>query len=798
MNLFQTKTQKKQKNLNKKQRQRALKQANPQVQDRIKYTSQFEEGLMHITGDEASKMFRLGNIDYEASPEEEQLDTVCAYAEALSSLDKNSGYQLLVLNKEIKSDIMDQFLLPYQGDGLDNLRSEINDISTSIYEKDQRNFEIQKYAVFTGTANSLEKANRLIDGTANQYKNRFDVNEIPIEFEQLDGLERLRVMSSMLRPNRAFTTTYKDIALSGLNSKAFIAPNRFRFPKEKSYFRIGNLYASVLYIRQYPKYLEDRLIKELCASGHELAISIHGKPYAMAEARKMIQSKKTLNNAALRKEYKANLKEGVPEDMISGEAGEIKRSADELLADIKDNGQKLFSGVFTTMLVAQTEEELEHKVKDIKDIGDIFQVTFDEVYQYKEEALNTILPIGKPYLDVEMDYMRDMTTNNLATQIPFSNIELQSPTGIVYGRNQLTGGVITLDRIKDLVTPSGLVFGSSGGGKGMTVKWSIIVSFLKYLKQRFIIVDPESEYLPLAKVFGWEVLDIATGTEHHLNVLDLVDSRLLDQEDKKVDLIKEKANLLSSLWESLLKHYSDEEASMVDRVTRLTYDKFFKTEDRMPTLVDWYNVLLEQPEPIAQNFAVKVEPYAIGSQDIFAHETNIDLNARGILFNIKNLDERMRPFAMKVILDQIWKQVVAGQNKVTTNLYFDELQLNFDTEANAAWFTKLWSRVRKYGTVTTGITQNVSVLLNSAAGRRMISNSEFITLLRQKPLDLQDLSKVMKIKPTLLKYVGEKVPQGSGLISAGGVVVPFENKIPQNTELFEIMNTDAQTEEAYG
>src|SRR5699024_9707183 len=161
-------------------------------------------------------------------------------------------------------------------------------------------------------------------------------------------------------------------------------------------------------------------------------------------------------------------------------------------------------------------------------------------------------------------------------------------------------------------------------------------------------------------------------------------------------------------------------------------------------------------------------------------------------------DERMRPFAMKVILDQIWKQVVAGQNKVITNLYFDELQLNFDTEANAAWFTKLWSRVRKYGTVTTGITQNVSVLLNSEAGKRMINNSEFITLLRQKPLDLQDLSKVMKIKPTLLKYVGEKVPQGSGLISAGGVVVPFENKIPKNTDLFKIMNTDAQTEEAYG
>lgn len=791
MNLFQINTQKKHKNLIKKQKQRALKQAHPQAQEYIKYTSQYEEGLMHITGEEASKMFRLGNIEYEASPEEEQLDTVCAYAEALNSLDKNSRFQLLVVNKEVKSDVLNDFLLSYQGDGFDNYRAEINSIATKIYEKDQRHFEIQKYAIFTGKATSLEKANRLIDNTSNQFKNRFDVNEIPVEFEALDGFKRLEVMSSLLRPHRAFTATYTDIALSGLNSKAFIVPNRFSFPKDKSYFRMGHLYASVLYIRQYPKYLEDCLIRELCASGHELAISIHGKPYPMAEARKMIQSKKTINNAALRKEYKANLKDGVPEDMVSGEASEIKRSADELLADIKDNGQKYFSGVFTTMVVAQSKEELVQKVKDIKDIGDTFFVSFEEVYQYKEEALNTILPIGKPYLDVEMDYMRDMTTNNLATQVPFSNIELQSPTGIVYGRNQLTGGVITLDRIKDLATPSGLVFGSSGSGKGMTVKWSIIVSFLKYLNQRFIIVDPESEYLPLAKAFGWEILDISTGTQHHINVLDLADSRFLDQEDKSVDLIKEKANLLSSLFESLLKNYSDEEATIVDRVTRLTYMRF-ENEDRMPTLVDWYKILKEQDEEIAQNFAMKVEPYTIGAQDIFAHETNIDLNARGIIFNIKNLDERMRPFAMKVILDQIWKQVVAGQHKVTTNLFFDELQLNFDTEANAAWFTKLWSRVRKYGTVTTGITQNISVLLTSDAGRRMISNSDFITLLRQKPVDLQDLKAIVKIKPTLLKYVGEKVPQGSGLIYAEGTVVPFDNIIPKETELFEIMNTDAE------
>lgn len=146
---------------------------------------------------------------------------------------------------------------------------------------------------------------------------------------------------------------------------------------------------------------------------------------------------------------------------------------------------------------------------------------------------------------------------------------------------------------------------------------------------------------------------------------------------------------------------------------------------------------------------------------------------------------------MKVILDQIWKQVVSGQGKVTTRLYFDELQLNFDTEENAFWFSSLWSRIRKYGAITTGITQNVSTLLDSAAGKKMISNSEFIILLRQKPVDLERLREVIRLTPKLLKYVGNRVPQGTGLISAGGIIVPFENPIPPDSQLFQIMNTDA-------
>ena len=36
---------------------------------------------------------------------------------------------------------------------------------------------------------------------------------------------------------------------------------------------------------------------------------------------------------------------------------------------------------------------------------------------------------------------------------------------------------------------------------------------LKFPKDRFLIVDPESEYLPIGKELDAEILDISTGTK---------------------------------------------------------------------------------------------------------------------------------------------------------------------------------------------------------------------------------------------------------------------------------------------
>ncbi|SJZ45460.1 Type IV secretory pathway, VirB4 component [Pilibacter termitis] len=773
--------------VNKKRTQRLLKQANPNVGDGIYYTSQFETGLMHIVEKEYSRMYRIGELDYEISTEENQIQTVLGYAEGLNSIDRNSRYQLFVQQKRVPTNFLKDILLAYQGDTYDDLREEMNEIIESKYQKDQRNFTNDKYVVFTTKARDEKAAEAALARLKENFINSFGKHSLNLQMEEMEGVERLKTMSGLLRPTSFFSMSYRDMALAGLSSKAFIAPNRLAFPRTKNYFRLGERFGAVLYIRQYPKYLEDRLIKELRATGREFAISIHAKPYDMTEARKNIQSTRALNNIELSKQYKDSLH--LPDDLMTGNAFEINYSAKSLMEEIKDNGQKLFSGIFTVFLSEESEQELEEAIKEIKDAGSAWQVEFEAVNAYKQEALNTILPIGKPYLDVEMNYMRDMTTSNVATHVPFSNIELQSPTGQFYGQNQLTKGIITVDRKEDLDAPSGIILGSSGSGKSMTTKWEVFTAFLRYPDRKFIIVDPEGEYVGIGKKLGAEILDIHTGTHNHLNMLGITDKRLLKDEDQKVDLVSEKANLLTGLFRELLADFGDLEKSIVSRVTRETYKRSLPI-GQMPTLKEWHKVLLEQPEELAQLLAVKIEPYTIGSQNIFAHETNIDLSSRMIIFNIKHLDKELKSFAMRVILDQIWKQVVENQHKTTTLLYFDELQLNFREESSAIWFMELWSRVRKYGSVPTGITQEPTILLNSQAGRQLLSNTHFMILLKQQPIVLDRLGEIIKLTPKLIQYVTNN-QAGTGLIASGGVIVPFTNLIPKQTKLFELMNTDA-------
>ena len=704
-------------------------------------------------------------------------------ADIFNSLDIDNDLQLLILNRRVETTSLSAIRYDLTQDGYDDYREEYNHMIQERFSHDQNTFKVEKYLTITAQADQDHQARRILDDTANVIESQY--SGLGISFKEMDGLDRLMIFRKLLRRENFLDFSYEDIAISGLSTRDFIAPNYLKF--EKDHLRIDDAYARILYVKQYPTFLNDKLIKNILDTGIELAISLHAKPYDTADALKKIKTVKSSVRREMIKSQKAAAKAGYGSDLaVGGKAIETSRETEKWTEELQDNDQKMFSGVMAVYLIADSLEELNNYTEQVQRSVRKNTVELDKCYLYQEEALNTILPIGVPFINVKRRFMRDMTTSNLATQVPFTNVDLRSssPRAVYYGQNQLSKNPITLDRKKDLNTGSGAIFGISGSGKSVLAKGGeIIPTLLRHTEDQIIIVDPEAEYTDIGREFNAEVITIAPGSPHHFNLLDLPDKDKLQAEDS--DPIGQKANLLSTLFENIFSEVSDDEFAMIDRVTRKTYEAVDK-----PTFKDWQRVLEEQPEDIAKALALKAEPYTMGSNDIFAHPTNVNMENRFIIFNLKQLSGKLKPFALLVIQDYIWNQVVNFQGKTTTWLYFDELQLYFKNKLQATFFTELYSRIRKYGALPTGITQNPETVLSTEEGRKLVANCEFLVLLKLKRTDLEALSQVTPLTPSLERFVLRPKAKGTGLIVAGDTIVPFENPIPKDTKLYQLVATD--------
>lgn len=182
--------------------------------------------------------------------------------------------------------------------------------------------------------------------------------------------------------------------------------------------------------------------------------------------------------------------------------------------------------------------------------------------------------------------------------------------------------------------------------------------------------------------------------------------------------------------------------------------------------------------------------YVDGTMDLFAHQTNVDLQNHCICFNTVKLGKSMQSIGMMTVLDQIWNRIT--RNRVLgrrTWIFTDEFQLLLGNSACTNYYFELSSRARKWGAILTSITQHVRSVLNNEDARRMLSDCGYIKLLNQAPDDANDIARLLHISDEEKRYI-ENAEVGSGLLIADKVVVPFNNTFPQDTELFRLMDTN--------
>ena len=335
--------------------------------------------------------------------------------------------------------------------------------------------------------------------------------------------------------------------------------------------------------------------------------------------------------------------------------------AEELRDKLQVGEERFFRfGLYITLYADSLEElkDIQRKVEGI--MGQSLVYTKPATMQM-EPAFNSTMPLATDQLGVA----RNMNTGALSTSFPFTSAELSRNEGVLYGINRHNNGLVLFDRFS-LENANMVVFAKSGAGKSFAVKLEALRSLM--LGTEVICIDPEDEYRSLADAVGGSYLRLSLASQNRLNPFDL--PHVLDSEDADNAL---RANiitlhgLLRLMMGSTSSPLTPAEDADLDVAIINTYAKAGITNDPLthnatpPTMNDLYKTLAEMSGN-GPSLAQRLRKYTSGTfAGIFSEQSNVDLYNMFVVFNIRDLEEDLRPVGMYIILNYIWNNVKADK-----------------------------------------------------------------------------------------------------------------------------------------
>ena len=752
------------------------------VQEAIPISTVYDDGLFRVGKNQYSRTYKFEDINYQVASEADKETMFERYCALLNSLDSNATTKITINNRKLnQADFEKRIFIKEQDDNLNEYRREYNQML--LAKATAGNSIIQeKYITVTVTEKSAEDAR--------QYFNRFgaslaiQLNKIGSKCTELGAVDRLRIFYDFYRTGEEsdFAFDLKDSRRKGHSFKDYICPDSMEI--QKDHIVLGERYARVLFLKEYANFLKDDFVTELTTRCKNMMLSIDlipvptGKAVREVETR-LLGTETNITNWQRKQNANNNFSAEVPYDLETQ-----RQELREFLDDLSGRDQKMMLSVLTIVITADSLEELNQQTKSMQEfarerVSQIAVLKFQQM-----DGLNTVFPAGVQKLDI----FRTLITESIAIQIPFRVQEIAHAKGIFYGQNVISKNMILADRTQ-LLNGNSFVLGVSGSGKSFAAKCEITNQMLASGAD-VLIIDPEREYAPLIRALGGEVIEISATSPNHINAMDMT------KDYGEINPIIEKSQFLQSLCEQIIAGhtFTKGQQSIIDRCTESVYRYYLQGNYQgvPPTLQDFREELLKQPEAEAHALALELELFTKGSLNTFAQQTNVDTDNRLICYDIMELGEQLRPIGMLVILDNILNRITANRRKGRqTFVYVDEIYLLFQYEYSAQFLFKLWKRVRKYGAFCTGITQDVEDLLQSHIARTMLSNSEFVLMLNQAATNREELARLLNISDTQLSYI-TNVDAGHGLIKIGSSLIPFENSFPRDTKLYHLMTTKLQ------
>ncbi|MEK7599552.1 MAG: DUF87 domain-containing protein [Patescibacteria group bacterium] len=546
----------------------------------------------------------------------------------------------------------------------------------------------------------------------------------------------------------------------------FIAPSSLEF--SSTHFQLGTRYARTYYVYGYPRQLYTGWLSSMVNLDEVIDISMYVYP---------VESQVVLEN--LRKKV-TQLEAGI---QIESEKGHVRdpgkqaaiQDAEEMRDKLQVGEERFFRfGLYFTLYTSSLEELefVSHKVESM--LGQ--QLVYSKAAtSQQEQGLNS----NVPQLIDQLQIRRNMSTGALSTSFPFTSADLSQDTGILYGINMHNSGLVIFDRFS-LENGNSVVFAKSGAGKSFTVKLEALRSMM--FGTEIFIIDPENEYQRMCDAVGGAYVRLSLNSSTRINPFDL--PKVVDS-DEADNALRSNLITLHGLLRLMMggaqvqlqgsagmmaPALSPSEEADLDAALIETYAKAGITNDPLthnaqpPAIVDLYDTLLHMGGTGPQ-LAQRLRKYTTGTfAGIFSQQSNINIDNPLVVFNLRDLEDELRPVAMYIVLNYIWNKTKSDQKRRL--LIVDEAWQLMKYEDSANFLFSLAKRARKYNLGITTISQDVEDFMGSRMGRAIVANASMQFLLKQSPSAVDVLSDVFKLTSEERKRLSQ-FPVGQGLFFAG-------------------------------
>lgn len=522
-----------------------------------------------------------------------------------------------------------------------------------------------------------------------------------------------------------------------------------------STIQVGDAICTTIFVVAYPRFLNNNWFSPIINVSFPMDIAMFIHPADTSTILKNLRKSAT----HLQSQISIEASSGKTRDPILETA---ISDVEELRNSLQQGIEHFFRfGLYITFY-ASNEKELQDQKNQVSAVLDAQLVYTKTAIMRTDKGFISTLPLAEDKLNAGTN----LNTAPLSTTFPFVSSDLSSNEGILYGINRHNNSLVLFDRF-NLENANMVIFAKSGAGKSYFVKLEILRAMM--FGTQIIVIDPESEYEHLCQTVGGTFLRMSLSSKVHLNPFELP---RVPSDERPQDVFRNTIAGLIGLSHIMLGSITAEEDTVLERAIREAYAVRDITEDSnfdalrhndFPTISDLYEILMSLDG--ADSLAKRMEKYTEGIFSGFLNNpTNVEINNQIVVFNIRDLEEELRPIAMFLVLQFIW-------NEMRTNfkqrlVVVDEAWVMMQNDDAAGFLFGIAKRCRKYYTGLTTITQDISDFLGSRYGRPIVTNSSLQLLLRQSPASVDVLAETFYLTDHE-KFLLLESGVGEGILFAG-------------------------------